>query len=137
MANGFHQTTIIGNVVADAATRFTPKGQQVTDFTVAVNEEVGKDKAEVVTYYKVTGWDKVAEVFEKFVVKGMQIMVQGTVSVEAYLDKNNAPRAGLHLRPDKFKFLGGGKSQGAASEGRRGNSTYGGHAQDDADEIPF
>ena len=136
MAEGFNQTTIIGNVVRDAETHYTKTGEQVTEFTVAVNEKIGPDR-ETVTYFKVAGWKKVAEVFEKYVVKGMAIMVQGPVSGEVYLDKQGKPQLTLRIHPDKFKFLGGGKSQAAAGEGRRESSGYGGHTQDDADEIPF
>ncbi len=104
----FSQTVIVGNVGRDATLRYTPAGKAVADFSVAVTERWGSgdNKQEKTSWFKVTVWDKQAEVANQYVKKGMQILVSGRVSVSAYTDKAGQPAASLELTAQTMQFLG-------------------------------
>jgi single-strand DNA-binding protein len=105
----YEQMTIVGNLGRDPEMRFTPSGQPVTNFSVAVNtrwtNSDGTD-GERVTWYKVACWGKLAEVTNQYLAKGRKVMVVSRrVEAEAYIDKEGEARAALKLTADAVKFL--------------------------------
>lgn len=105
-------TVIAGNVGADAETRFTQNGDQVTNFNVAVNQ--GKDRDP--KWFRVTCWRKLAEISAEYVKKGMCVQVQGYIRASAYLDQNGHPLASLDLTATNVHFLSSGRKDGAKSD---------------------
>lgn len=130
---GFHQTIVLGNVGRDAELRYTQSDTAVADFSVAVTETWNSDgeRQERVTWYKVTAWKALAEIVGKYVKKGMQVHVVGTISASAYLDRNGDPKSSLELTARDIQFLGnrGDTSGNGAGQERK-------HEIDPAD-IPF
>jgi single-strand DNA-binding protein len=55
----------------------------------------------------VSVWDKQAEVVEKYLKKGRQVMVKGRVEARAFTDRDGNVRASLELTSNTVKFLGG------------------------------
>lgn len=142
---GYQQMTIVGNVGKDAVLKYTKDGIAVADFSVAVNRTFGSgdQKTEILRWYKVTCWRKLAEIAGEYVKKGQQIMVvAGDVTSGAWLDKDGKPTSSVELTADNFQILG--KREGGAAdrtpppEGKPepvvGN---GGTPRDDLSEIPF
>jgi len=122
----YENLTIIGNLGADPEMRYTPAGDAVTNFSVAVNARwTGSDGApqERVTWYRVACWGKLAEACNQYLVKGRKVMVTAKrIAAEAYLDKEGKPKAALKVTADAVKFL-----DSASGERRVG----------EAAEIPF
>jgi single-strand DNA-binding protein len=60
----FNKIIVIGNLGRDPELRYTPQGNAVCDFSVATNEK-RRDKSgelqSVVTWFKITLWNKQAE----------------------------------------------------------------------------
>lgn len=108
--SSYNKTVIIGNAGKDAEMKYTPSGTAVTTFSVAVNEGyTNKEgvKIEKVTWFRVTAWNKLAEVCNQYVTKGKQVLVEGTVDTHAWIDANSGEaRSSLELRADTVKFLG-------------------------------
>lgn len=81
-----YQITIIeGNVGRDAEMRYTPTGQAVTNFSVAVDESYTKESGEKVkktAWFKVTTWGKLAETCNAYVKKGSKVLVQGQLTAD-------------------------------------------------------
>jgi single-strand DNA-binding protein len=107
---GWHQTIIIGNVGRDPDMRYTPTNIPVCSFSVAVterwNDRQSNEKKEKTTWYRVTCWRALAETASRYVKKGMQIMVIGTVEVRAYTNSAGEATASLELTAGNFQFLG-------------------------------
>lgn len=104
----YQSTTIIGNVGNDPEMRYTQNGKAVTSFTVAVNKTwTGADgqKQEKTTWFKVSCWEKLAEITAQYVKKGSKVFVVGEVSTQAFTDKSGEHRSSLELRADVVKFL--------------------------------
>lgn len=90
MASSLNNVILMGNLVRDADYREIGNNMQVTKLTLAVNHEArGKDgdaKKEV-CFIDCTLWNKEAQQAAKLK-KGMQILVQGRLKLEKWMDKN-------------------------------------------------
>ena len=91
MAKNYMHLAFEGKVGGDAEMRYTPSGQAVTNFSVAVNDDY-KDKAgqivKRVTWFRVSSWGQTAEICNQYVKKGMSIIVEGRLNP----DENGNPR---------------------------------------------
>lgn len=114
----FSQTIIIGNVGSDTDMRYTPSGDAVTTFSVAVNKSWNDNsgtRQTKTTWYRVTTWRKLAETVGKYVQKGSKVMVVGEMQpARAYLDRNGQAAASLELTANTVQFLGSKPDAGNA-----------------------
>lgn len=105
----FNKITIIGNLGRDPELRYTPQGDAVCDFSVAVNDRK-RDKAgefqDVTTWFKVTFWRKQAENASKFLTKGRQVYVEGRLQVEEWTDRDGNNRQTLAIQGSELQFIG-------------------------------
>lgn len=93
---------IIGRLTADPEMRSTQSGKRVCSFTVAVNRK----KSEETDFFRVSAWEKLAEICGKYLQKGRQVSVIGPVSVSAYNDKDGKAHGNLEIRANDVEFLG-------------------------------
>ena len=105
----FSKITIIGNLGKDPELRYTPQGDAVCDFSVAVNDRK-RDKAgewqDVTTWFRVTFWRKQAENASKYLTKGRQVYVEGRLQVEEWTDRDGNNRQTLAIQGSELQFLG-------------------------------
>ena len=94
---------IIGNVGADPESRFTPEGKMVTNFSVAVNENGSEDVR--TEWFNVTCWEKLAEICDKHIYKGMLVWVEGRINLQKWQDHNGVHRSSLALIANRVVFL--------------------------------
>lgn len=95
-----NQIIVVGNV-GNAEFSYTKTGKAVLKFSVAVNKHwkgADGERKEETTWFKVTVWEKYAEALSAIIRKGSLVMVQGEVSVSAYLDKAGEAKASLEVR---------------------------------------
>jgi single-strand DNA-binding protein len=118
---GWHQTVIIGNVGRDPELRYTSNGTPVCSFSVAVtekwNDRQSSERREKTTWYRVSCWRGLAETANRFVHKGMQIMVAGTVEATAYTNNAGEVVGTLELTARDMQFLGGQREEGGGNYG--------------------
>lgn len=87
----YQDLKIVGNVGRDPEMRYTPSGQAVTNFSVAVNKAYtnqGGEKVKKTVWFRVSTWGKTAEICNQYVKKGMLVLVTGELSA----DENGNPR---------------------------------------------
>ena len=137
---GWHQTIVIGHVGKDAKLQYTQSGVAVSSFSVAVTEvwkdkDTG-DKREKTTWYNVSAWKALADISSKYVRKGMQIMVTGTVTAQAYTNNEGEVAASLNLNAREIKFLGKKEESSSAGDASGGNPSDLPHYSS-PDDIPF
>lgn len=127
---------IAGIVGKDAVLRHTNGGDDVLNFSLAVDN--GKDKdgnKRDATWFDCSVWGKRASALQNHITKGLRLTVSGRPSARAHDGK-----AYLGLTVNDLTFMGGNQSDGARrDEGRRGGG--GGEQQHDTydlnDDIPF
>ena len=98
------QVTLIGNLVKDPDLRFTPKGDAVANFTVAVNERIkqGDDWVDgEPSYYDVTAWRKLGEDIAETLTKGSRVVVVGKMKIDKYETKEGQQRQKVVVTADE------------------------------------
>jgi len=81
----YEKYLIIGNVGRDPEMRYTPSGQAVTSFSVAVNHEYtnsGGEKIKDTKWVRVVTWGKLAENCNQYVKKGMKVLAEGRLNAD-------------------------------------------------------
>lgn len=130
-----------GNVGKNPEARFTPSGQQVTSFSMAVNRQYTKGDGEAVketTWLRVTTWGKLADVCNTYVKKGMGVLIEGTLSPDK---ETGAPKmfkksdgsfgTSYEVTANIVRFLTRGKGE---SEELGGETPL---SQENEDDFPF
>lgn len=106
----YQQITLIGNLGNDPEMRYTPSGVPVASFNLAVNRSwTGQDgqRQDKTTWFRVSVWNKQAEIVTQYLSKGRQVMVVGEVEeARVYTDRDGNPRASLEVKAQSVRFLG-------------------------------
>ena len=143
----FQQIIIVGNLGQDPEMRYTPSGVPVTNFSVATSRRwTGQDgqPQEKTVWFRVTAWEKQAEVASQYLTKGRQVMVIGEMEdARPWTDKDGNARASLEVTARNIQFMGsrgdadmGGGYAGEQGGGEQGAPSEGGEVNDPGD-IPF
>jgi single-strand DNA-binding protein len=97
---------IIGNLTGDPELRTTSSGQEVCNFTVAVNRRKTQNNQEPgADYFRVAAWGEKGKVCKQFLAKGRKVSVVGSVSCRAYKNNNGDAAASLEVKADEVEFL--------------------------------
>jgi single-strand DNA-binding protein len=81
----FHTTILVGNLGRDPEMRYTPSGQAVTSFSVAVSEQftsANGEKVKRTIWFRVSAWGKQAEICNQYLKKGSKVLVEGRISAD-------------------------------------------------------
>ena len=90
-----NRVQLIGNVGNDPEIKTLETGKKLAHLTIATNDYYKNEKGERVQqteWHRVTAWGKVAEIIEKYVVKGKEVAVEGKLTHRTYDDKNGEKR---------------------------------------------
>lgn len=105
-----YQTCIVvGYLAGDAEMRYTPSGTAVTNFSIPVDDrwtDREGQQQERTTWFRVAVWGRQAEAIQQYLVKGKQVLVEGSVDASAYTAQDGTPRARLDLRARNVRLLG-------------------------------
>jgi single-strand DNA-binding protein len=105
---------IIGNLGADPSMRYAPNGKAVTNMSVATSRKyTGNDGQKVTetTWYRVTVWDKRAEVCNEYLSKGSKVYIEGRLIPDPKTggpkiwQGQNGPGASFEVNADTVIFL--------------------------------
>jgi single-strand DNA-binding protein len=101
---------LIGNLTRDPELRVTPKGTAICQFGLAVNrkwrDDAGQTQEEV-TFVDIEAWGKTAELANKYLIKGRQLLVEGRLKLDTWDDKTSGQkRSRLKVVVDNLQFLG-------------------------------
>ncbi len=102
----FQLITLIGNAGRDAELRYTPNGKAVADFSLATTDSYNDET----TWWKITMWGPLAENVSKYITKGKQVFITGTMlhtEPNIWTPDNGVPRAQYEITVRELKLLGG------------------------------
>jgi len=133
---GVNKIFILGRVVKKPEVRVTGGGQQVANFSVAVNERLGKDK-EKTTFFNVVAWGNLGELCGQWLDKGREVFVEGRIDIRQ-VEKDGQKRTYTDIVARDVQFLSGGKGQQSAQPSAD-NDGFGAAPTlaDDFDSMPF
>ncbi len=106
----YQQIILVGNLGQDPEMRYTPSGVPVTSFSLAVNRVwTGQDgqRQEKTTWFRVTAWQREAELASQYLSKGRQVLVIGEMEeARPWTDRDGNRRASLEVRARTIRFIG-------------------------------
>lgn len=106
----YQQLTLIGHLGNDPEMRYTANGVAVTSFRLATSRswtDAGGEKKEKTTWFRITCWNKLAEIVSQHLSKGRQVLVVGEVEkAEAYVNKAGEMAATIEVTATTVRFLG-------------------------------
>lgn len=138
---------LIGNCGKDPETRHTASGMQVCSVSIATSGK-RKDKntgeyVEDTQWHRVIFYDKLAEFAGKYLQKGKQVYISGSMKYGKYTDNNGNERYTADVVATEIQLLGS-REEGqaaprqAAPQQRPAQRQAAQQAQDDFDDdIPF
>jgi single stranded DNA-binding protein len=99
---------LIGNLTADPQTRTTPKGHQVVDIRLGVNEphetESG-ERRQVTTFVNVRFWGPSGQHLAELARKGVEVFVEGKLRENRWVDSaTDEKRSMLYLKGSWWQF---------------------------------
>ena len=85
---------------------YTPKGAPVCSFSVACNRyyKQGEELEEEVSYFYVTVWNRLAEVYKEYLAKGRGVRVVGRLKQNRWEDPEGKTRSQVHIVADHVAF---------------------------------
>lgn len=142
----------IGNLTADPEIRTMPNGEQVANFSIALNEKYkAKDGSivENVEYVRIVLYRRLAEIAGQYLRKGSQVYVEGKLKTRKWQDQNGQDRYVTEIYGDVLQMLGGRQSGDNQDKTSAGKNAYANakngekqpqtqqSADDFNDDIPF
>jgi single-strand DNA-binding protein len=146
MAGSYNRIVLVGNLTRDPEIRYVDGGgKAVTKFAIAVNRKT--KQGDDTMFVDIVAWDRLGEICNQYLKKGMSTLVEGRLAIRKYDDKDGNKRTAVEVVASDMQML---DSKGRSAGGDGG--TYGAGAEvapraaagtsgfaDDAveDEIPF
>jgi single-strand DNA-binding protein len=144
----YNHVTLVGRLTRDPEIRYMQSGNAVTKFSLAVNRRT-KDGEEAM-FVDIVAWDspgrKLAEICNNYLKKGMQVLIDGRLSIRSYETKEGEKRKATEIVANDMQMLDSRNSrgEGGGDFDRGGSPSYAGvGARGDADgvdddgEVPF
>ena len=136
---------LLGNLGKDPTVRYSQGGTAFCSFSIATSDQV-KDKKELELYTTITEWHhilcvgKTAELCHKYLSKGRQVLVEGSVHYSSWDGKDGKKQYKTEIKAHRVKFLGQ-KNDEVAAKGPDNVQTemfdIKTDPQFETDEIPF
>ena len=100
---------LIGNLGNAPEVRTLESGKKMARFSLATSESYRNAKGEKVTetqWHTLVGWGKVAEIAEKYLAKGKEILVEGKLINRSYNDKDGNKKYISEVQVNEILMLG-------------------------------
>lgn len=127
--------TIIGNATRDPELRTTPSGKNVCSFTVAVNRRKKVEGKPDADFFRVSAWDQLADVCQKYITKGKKVCVVGSVGCHVYTTQQGKAAANLEVLAREVEFLSPRQEETTAQPVQRDEQTK--MEVVETDDLPF
>lgn len=132
--------TLQGHFGRDPESRYTPTGTAVSSFSVAYSPKKGGET----TWFRCQAFGKTAELIQQYCRKGSAPLLQGSISMRKWKDKEGAERESWEVTVDRVLWLGpkqGGEAheprQDAAKPATTAATAGSGFSDFEDSDIPF
>ncbi len=143
----YHTVILVGNLGRDPEMRYTPAGQAVTNFSIAVNDDYTNNSGERVkrtVWVRVSAWGKQAENCNQYLKKGSKVLVEGRLTADAatggpriWTAQDGTSRASFEVSAQTVRFLSSRSETAEPGMGEPTAADEGVGAVGDEGDIPF
>jgi single-strand DNA-binding protein len=107
-ARSLNKVQLIGNLTRDPELRYTTSGTPVVTFGLATNKS-WKDQdgsvKEVAEFHNVVAWNKMAEICQQLLAKGMKVYVEGSLTTRSWDGDDGNTRYKTEVRVNDMILL--------------------------------
>ena len=122
--------TLIGRLTADPQRKYTQGRMEIAEFSIANNYYVSTKNTAEVNYFDIVAFGKLAETVSKYLIKGKQVLICGTLRQERWQDKNtNTTKSKVRIIMQSMQML--------ADKKEADNNVSQTNNQEDDEEVPF
>lgn len=104
-----NKVQLIGNLGNAPEVKTLEGGKKMARFSIATNESYRNAKGEKITetqWHTIIAWGKVAELAEKFLTKGKEVMIEGKLVSRNYTDKEGNKKYVTEVQLSELLLLG-------------------------------
>ena len=104
-----NKVQLIGNLGGNPEIKTTESGKKLAKFSMATNEvyrNANGDKVTETQWHNLVAWGKVAEIAEKFLVKGSEVAIEGKLVNRSYNDKEGNKKYVTEVQVNEVLMLG-------------------------------
>lgn len=125
----------VGHLVSDPQSRQTNTGKTIATMRICISEKQDKNPC----FIDVEAWEKTAEVCVQYLAKGRQILVEGSLALSSWTDKEGKTQNKNFIRAKTVKFLGDGQKKDSATAPAASSQSRQAPVDNDEvdDDIPF
>ena len=128
-----NKVVLIGNVGADPEVRALEGGVKVARLRIATTERIynrqTQETKEHTEWHNVTLWRNLADVADRFIRKGSQVYIEGSLRTRDWTDKDGNKRYATEIVANDLKMLGRRGDAPASGADNSYGGSYGGAAQ--------
>ena len=112
--NSLNHCEFIGRLGKDAEVRYTPSGQAVANFNIAVDRKDSDNGERPPTWVRCALWgEQATAAYSPHLTKGRLVYVAGRIDQSAYIGKDDGAAKGqLELTVQTIQLLGGSNAHG-------------------------
>lgn len=107
-----NKVQLIGNLGNAPEVRSIESGKKLARFSIATNETYVNARGEKVKetqWHNLVAWGKVAEIVEKYLAKGSEVVVEGKLINRNYTDKEGNKKYVTEVEVSELLMIGGKK----------------------------
>ena len=108
---------LIGRLTQDPQASTLDSGHSYCRFSIAVNRSYSRDGENRADFINIITWDALAQNCVKYLVKGSQVAVTGSIQTGSY-ERDGVKRQTFDIRADQVEFLS--RANAAPQQGAQG-----------------
>lgn len=124
-----NKVILVGNVGMDPEVRSLESGSKVARIRLATTERIynrqTQESREHTEWHTVVLWSNLADVVDRFVKKGSQLYIEGSIRTREWTDRDNNKRYSTEILANDMKLLG--RRQDSAPQHQGGYQQGGGY----------
>lgn len=104
-----NKVQLIGNLGNAPEVKTLESGKKMARFSIATNESYRNAKGDKITetqWHNLIAWGKVAELAEKYLTKGKEVMIEGKLVNKNYTDKTGIKKYITEVQVNELLLLG-------------------------------
>lgn len=137
-----NKITLLGRLVRDPEIRYSNSAQPtaIARYTLAVKRKYAKEGQQDTDFIDCVCFGKSAELAEKWLTKGKQMLVVGNLQIRLYDDKEGNKRKAAEVIIEEQHFVGSKSDTGEthpSAEGQSNNGFYPINESLEDEDLPF
>ena len=129
-----NKVILIGRLTKEPDFRSTANGTSVCTFTIAINRRFKTEGQQQADFIPIVAWGKTADICAKYLHKGSQVAVCGSIQTRSYDDKNGNKVYVTEVNAEEVQFLSKGNNE-AENNLKMAQEMFA--PIEDMDEVPF